>query len=210
VIRSSKPKTEEKGMASNYKVNANGKWRFFETEEQARRFCARHAEKTGVVLAVVATERSKKAAKDPEAEKKETTMQAIARVTRDAKAGKVAVCNKCQKQSDVGSAGCSHASCGGIFIAISKALVPKKALAEKAARPAAAAKKEVGPTEGILGLLARGPATTAEIHAAFPHTVKSDVTTRIRREGWTRQPARGRHEITAAGRKRLAELKGGR
>ncbi|HVO30497.1 MAG TPA: hypothetical protein VMV18_07165 [bacterium] len=144
-------------MASNYKVNANGKWRFFETEEAAKRFCVRSAEQTGVVLAIVATEKSKKATK----------------------AG---------------------------------APVPKAepvAKPKKAARPAAAAKKEVGPTEGILGLLARGPATTAEIHAAFPHTTKSDVTTRIRREGWTRQPARGRHEITAAGRKRLAEIREG-
>ena len=145
-------------MASNYKVNVGGKkFRFFETQAQAERFCARQHEKTGAVLAIVAT-------------KKAT----------------------------------------GKGTLVPRSEIPEKGVPKKAARPAAAAKKEVGPTEGILGLLARGPATTAEIHAAFPHTVKSDVTTRIRREGWTRQPARGRHEITAAGRKRLAELKGGR
>ena len=64
---------------------------------------------------------------------------------------------------------------------------PKKAARKQAAPKAAAAPKpkKGGPTAGILALLGRrkGGATTAEIHAAFPTTRKSDILTRLARKG---------------------------
>jgi len=61
-----------------------------------------------------------------------------------------------------------------------KQAAPKKAKAAAAPRP-----RKDGPTAGILALLGRrkGGATTAEIHAAFPTTRKSDILTRLARKG---------------------------
>jgi hypothetical protein len=73
-----------------------------------------------------------------------------------------------------------------------------------------------GPTVGILSLLARrkNGAKTAEVHAAFPHTVSSDILTRLRRSGFIKKdgPITDPWQITAAGRKALprANTKGGK
>lgn len=70
----------------------------------------------------------------------------------------------------------------------------KAAPAKKAAKPAkvvaskkAAAKKtnsKIGPTQGILDMMKRrkNGVTTAEVHAAFPTTRKSDILTRLARK----------------------------
>jgi hypothetical protein len=80
-----------------------------------------------------------------------------------------------------------------------------KAISKKPAAKKSVAKapKKEGPTSGILALLARrkNGATTAEIHAAFPTTKKSDVLTRLTRKGLVKHLELSQWAITPTGKK---------